>query len=306
VILVTGATGFVGRRVVHALRSSEREVRCLVRDPAAASALEQLGCELVSGDMSDPASLAQAVAGCEAVVHLVAIIHGRPGDFERVMADGTRSLVAAARDAGIRRFIQMSALGVGEETKDLVPYFRAKWAMEQAVKDSGLEYVIFRPSFIFGPGGGAITEFVRLVRYLPAVPVVGSGKQRLQPIFVDDVAAYVDRAVELPAAANRTFELGGPEVIDWNELWTRIARMLGKRRPLVHLPMGLVRAPAVVLERLPKPLVTRDQLIMLETGDNTCEIATAVETFGIELTPLEEQLHLSIQSAGQAGARDRQ
>ncbi len=293
-ILATGATGFVGRRVVNALRASGRDVRCLVRDPAQASELEALGCELATGDMTDGASLAQAVEGCEVVVHLVAIIRGQAEDFERVMSDGTRSLVSAARDAGVRRFIHMSALGVSEETKDLVPYYRAKWAMEQAVKGSGLEYVIFRPSFIFGPGGGAITEFTRLVRLLPAIPVVGSGEQRLQPIFVDDVAQYVDRAVDLPAAANRTFELGGPDVVDWNELWARIARTLGKRRRLVHLPVGFLRAQAAVLERLPKPLVTRDQLTMLEAGDNTCEITTAVETFGVELVSLDEQLRRSV------------
>jgi NADH dehydrogenase len=294
VILVTGATGFVGRHIVRTLRESGRDVRCLVRDPARASELEALGCEIVQGDMADEASLERAVAGCDRVVHLVAIIAGRPEDFERVMSDGTRSLVAAARDAGVGRFIHMSALGVSEETKDLVPYYRAKWAMEQAVIGSGLEYVIFRPSFVFGPGGGAITEFVRLVRFLPAVPVVGAGEQRIQPIFIDDVAACVDRAIDLPGVANRTFELGGPEVVSWNELWERIARTLGKRRRLVHLPVGLLRAQAAVMEKLPKPLVTRDQLTMLEVGDNTCEIATAVETFGVELTPLDEQLRRSV------------
>ncbi len=293
-ILVTGGTGFVGRSVVRALRAHGRDVRCLVRDPARASALEALGCELVQGDITDVESLGQAVAGCDVVVHLVAIISGRAEEFERVMSEGTRSLIAAAQAEGVRRFVHMSALGVSEETKDLVPYYRAKWTMEKAVKESSLEYVILRPSFIFGPGGGALAEFARIARLLPVIPVVGSGEQRLQPIFVDDVAAYVDRSVELAEATGRIFELGGPEIVTWNELWMRIARALGKHRRLLHLPVGLLRAQAALLEKLPKPPVTRDQLTMLEAGDNTCEIATAVETFGIELTPLDEQLRRSL------------
>src|SRR5205085_8231516 len=119
----------------------------------------------VEGDVTDPASLERAVAGCEAVVHLVAIITGTPADFERVMTQGTRNLVAASRKAGVKRFVLMSALGVSEETKDLVPYFTAKWAMEHEVKESGLEYVIFRPSFVFGRDGGVLPTFVRLARY---------------------------------------------------------------------------------------------------------------------------------------------
>ena len=130
---------------------------------------------------------------------------------------------------------------------------------------------IFRPSFIFGPGGGALSQFARLVRYLPLTPVVGAGERQLQPIFVEDVAKFFARAVSLPEAANQTFELGGPERITWNELWERLAAALGKRRARVHLPVSLVRLPATVLERLPKAPVTRDQLTMLEAGDNVCD-----------------------------------
>ena len=293
-ILVTGGTGFIGQRVVHALRAEGREVRCLVRSRARGAALEGLGCKLALGDVSDPESLHQAVTGCDVVVHLVAIIAGRPEDFERVMVQGTRDLLETARAEGVRRFVLMSALGVSEKTKELTPYYRAKWAMEESVRTSGLEHVIFRPSFVFGPSGGAITEFARLVRFLPAIPVVGSGERRLQPIYVDDVAAFFARAVDVPEAANRTFELGGPEVVTWNELWARLAGALGKRRPLVHLPVGLLRAQAVVLERLPKPLVTRDQLTMLEAGDNVCDPQPAVDTFGVDLIPLDEQLRRSL------------
>ena len=143
------------------------------------------------------------------------------------MAQGTRNLVAAAQDAGVRRFVLASALGARRATKDAVPYFAAKWEMERAVKESGLEYVIFRPSFVFGKDGGVLPTFVRLARFAPVTPIVGPGTQRLQPIWVEDVAEYYARAVDLPAAANRTFEIGGPDAPTWNEFWDRLKRVLG-------------------------------------------------------------------------------
>jgi NADH dehydrogenase len=133
-----------------------------------------------------------------------------------------------------------------------------------------------------------------MVRYSPVTPVAGSGNQRLQPIFVGDVAQFFARAIDLPEAAHQTFELGGPESITWNELWERLADALGKRRARMHLPVGLMRAPAALLERLPSPPVTRDQLAMLEAGDNTCDPWPAAKLFGIQLTPLDEQLRRSV------------
>jgi len=295
-ILITGATGFVGPRVVHALRAEGRPVRALVRDEAAGEQLRNLGCETVVGDVTDPASLRPAVEGCDVVVHLVALLTGKPEDFERVMSQGTRDLVAAAREAGVRRFILMSALGTDERTKELVPYYRAKWEMEQTVKASGLEYVIFRPSFVFGPDGGALAQFRRIAKLAPVTPIVGPGTQRIQPIWIDDVAGYFAAAVDKPEAANRTFELGGPDTVTWNEFWSRLKQALGTRRPSIHLPFGLMRVQALVLERLPNPPVTRDQLTMLEVGDNVVSNTDAVDTFRLPLVPLDEQLRSSCAS----------
>jgi uncharacterized protein YbjT (DUF2867 family) len=290
VILVTGGTGFIGPKVVHALRAAERDVRCLVRKPARAGQLKTWGCELATGDVTDPESLKEAAAGCAAVVHLVGIIVGKPSDFERVMIAGTRNVLAAAKEAGVSRFVLMSALGTSEETKGLVPYYRAKWEMEQATMSSGLEHVIFRPSFIFGRDGGVLPLFIRQVRWSPVIPVVGDGTRRLQPVWVEDVAAYFEKAVDLPEAANRTFELGGPDSVTWNELYERIARTLGKRRAPLHVPVRLMRVGAAAAELLPRPPITRDQLTMLEAGDSVADIAPAVSTFGIEPVPLDEQL----------------
>jgi uncharacterized protein YbjT (DUF2867 family) len=289
-VLVTGGTGFVGPHVVHALRAREMPVRALVRRPARASRLGAWGVELATGDVTDPASVRAACEGVDTVVHLVAVIKGKPEDFERVMTEGTRNVVAAAQDAGVKRFVLASALGLDKRSKDAVPYFAAKWEMERAVNESGLEHAILRPSFVFGRDGGVLPTFVRLARYAPATPIIGPGTQRLQPIWVEDLAEYYALAVGEPAATNRTFELGGPDAVSWNEFWERLKRVLGVRRPSVHVPFGLMRTQAAVTERLPGAPVTRDQLTMLQLGDNVVTDPSAVETFELPLVPLEEQL----------------
>jgi len=289
VILVTGASGFVGRHVVQALLAAGKDVRALVRDPKKGASL---GCELVEGDMTDPASLRQAVEGIEAVIHLVAVRQGKGEKFQRVMVQGGQDLIDAAIQSGVRRFVLMSALGTSEENRDLVPYYRAKWDVEQLVKGSGLEYVIFRPSFIFGPDGGIIPTFRRLVKLAPVTPIIGSGERRIQPIWIDDMAAYFVKALALEAATNRAFEVGGPEPVPWNEFWVRFRRVLGvRRRPTIHVPVGLMRVNALLTERLPGDIpLTRDLLTMLEHEDNVVANDEAVRTFQIPLVPLDEQL----------------
>jgi uncharacterized protein YbjT (DUF2867 family) len=289
-ILVTGGTGFVGPHVVHALRARELPVRVLVRDLRRGARARAWGAELAEGDVTDAASVAAATAGVDAVVHLVAIIKGSRADFERVMVQGTRNVVSAAKAAGVRRFVLASALGLDERTKDAVPYFAAKWEMERAVTESGLEHVILRPSFVFGKDGGVLPTFIRLARYAPVTPIVGPGTQRLQPIWVEDAAAYYAQAIDLAAAANRTFEIGGPDAVTWNEFWDRAKRVLGARRPSLHVPFALMRAQATLTERLPGAPVTRDQLTMLQLGDNVVGSPDAVETFQLPLVPLDEQL----------------
>jgi uncharacterized protein YbjT (DUF2867 family) len=297
VILVTGATGFIGPTVVRALRERDLPVRALVRRPScsAASTLASWGAELVQGDITDAESVRRAVAGADVVVHLVAIRQGRAEEFQRVMEQGTRDLVAAAREAGIRRFVLMSALGASEETKDLVPYYHAKWEQEQTLRGSGLEHVIFRPSFVFARDGGILPTFRKLARLTPVTPIIGSGEQRIQPIWVEDVAAYFAQSVDHAEAANRLFELGGPDAVSWNEFWERLKQVLGMRRPSVHVPVGLMRVNALLTERLPGNIpLTRDLLTMLEHGDNVVSNDDAVRTFQLPLVPLDEQLRRAV------------
>ncbi len=289
-VLVTGATGFIGPKIVHALRAQERDVRVLVRRPERGARLAGWGAELVTGDVTDPASLRAASDGCTHVIHLVALLKGSATDFHRVMAEGTANLVRAAEDAGVERFVLMSALGTSATSKDAVPYYAAKWEEEKAVTGSRLAYTIFRPSFVFGRDGGALQTFLRQVRYSPIVTVIGPGLQRSQPIWVDDVAAYFAHALDAASAANRTFEIGGPDVVDWNELYLAIARVLGKRRRLVHVPFGVARTGAQLTQRLPGAPLTVDQVTMLQGTDNVVSGTDAVDTFQLPLVPLDEQL----------------
>jgi NADH dehydrogenase len=207
------------------------------------------------------------------------------------MVGGTRGLLEAAKEGGVTRFVHMSALGTSEESKDLVPYYGAKWEMEQDVQGAGIPYVMFRPSFVFGRDGGILPTFRKLAKLAPVTPIIGSGEQRIQPIWADDVAAYFEQAVELEAATNRTFELGGPDVVSWNEFWERLKRTLGQRRPSIHVPVRLMKVNALLTERLPGNIpLTRDLLKMLEHGDNVVGNDDAVQTFGLPLVPLDEQL----------------
>jgi uncharacterized protein YbjT (DUF2867 family) len=291
----------VGTAVVRALSEAGHDVRALVRDRKGGSAPAALGAELVEGDMTDAASLRIAVQGAEAVVHLVAIRQGRKEQFDRVMVQGTRDLLAAAKEAGVARFVHMSALGTSEETKDLVPYYGAKWQNEVDVRGSGLDHVIFRPSFVFAGDGGILGTFRTIARLAPVTPIIGSGTQRIQPIWIDDVAAYFAAALDAPAATNDTFELGGPDAVTWNEFWARLKRALGVRRPSIHMPMGFMRLNALVTERLPGDIpLTRDLLTMLEHGDNVVTDGDkAVRTFELPLVPLDDQLR---RAAGRAGS----
>jgi NADH dehydrogenase len=288
-ILVTGASGFVGRHVVRELARDGVRVRAMVRTARGAATLEGVDCELVRGDVTDPASLRAAARGVRTIVHLVAIVEGSPATFERVMATGTGNLVEAARESGVRRIVLISALGTGPGAT--VPYFRAKWAAEQAVGSSGVDNAVLRPSFVFGMDGGALPRFVRIARLAPVTPVIGPGTQRVQPIWIDDLVRAVRLGVE-GEGTGEPVQLGGPEAVTWSDLWRRLKVALGTRRPALHVPFWLARGPAALFERLPPALLTRDQLRMLEGPDNVVSDGGAsMRRLGLgDLVPLDEQL----------------
>ena len=289
-IAVTGATGFVGRHISAVLAGRGHTIRALVRSPSRARTLETLGVELVPGDLADLVALSTLTRGAHAVVHLVGIIveTGR-ATFHAVHVEGTRRLLEAARGAGVGRFVHMSAIGARDEA-GATRYHRTKWQAEELVRTSGLSHAVFRPSIINGPENVPIRTIARLHRWSPVVPVFGDGRFPTQPVWVEDVALAFARAVEQPALAG-AFELGGPEVLTYEEFLLAIGRAARHPRPLVHLPLALARAAAGAFDVLgaAAPL-TSDQLQMLVEGSATR--ANAIESvFGIRPLPFEEGLN---------------
>jgi uncharacterized protein YbjT (DUF2867 family) len=278
-LLVTGATGYVGTAIVRRLEADGHEVRPFSRS--------------AGGDISDPAAVARAMEGVDAAVNLVAILEGSAEQFERVVAGGARNVVAAAKAAGVRRLLHMSALGVTEEHATLTGYWGGKWRAKRAVVGSDLDWTVFEPSFVFSQGGGAFREFERLTR-LPVVPVIGNGRYRHQPVWLGDVAAAFSRALSRRDTVRKTYPLGGPQIFTFDELLDEIARVTGRRpHPKLHAPAGFVRFQArILLRHLPPPLrVTPDQITMLLAGAEC------------DLTPMRQELGIEPASIGEAYTR---
>jgi uncharacterized protein YbjT (DUF2867 family) len=217
-----------------------------------------------------------------------------------VHVGGTRAVVAAAQAAGCRRFLHMSAAGARDEA-GATPYHRTKARAEAVVRTSGINAALFRPSFIVGPGNVPVATLARLHRWFPAVPVFGDGRFPVQAVWVEDVALAFALAAERPELSG-TFELGGPDVVTYEEFVRAIGRAAWCPRPVVHVPLGLVRAVARAFDPLgPWAPITSDQLQMLVEGTATPD--NAIErVFGIKPAPLEEALRFLRGSGG--GARD--
>lgn len=282
-VLIAGGTGYVGEHVREAVREHGHIERLLVRSREDANALEAAGFETALGDVLDAQSLYVAMDGVDAVVNLVAIIK-ESGDitFERINFEGTAHLVDAARQAGVERFIQMSALGAGD--LPAYPYHFTKWRAENYVKDRIPAWTIMRPSIIFGPSPGRHVQFASqladVIRKAPVIPVPGDGRARFQPIHVEDVAEAFAAALDDPSTAGRTYELGGPDILTYREMVDEIATALGVRRPKVNVPIPLIRLGVAIMKPLPflEPPVTNEQLAMLqlenvpESGNDTREL----------------------------------
>jgi len=291
-IFLTGGTGFVGHAVVRALVAQGFLVRCLVRPGSEAELRGFESIDRVPGDLMKPEGLVQAAEGCAGLVHLVGIIRehrARGITFDRLHRQGTENALRIAREAGIPRYVHMSALGTRAGAPSA--YHRTKWRAEEAVRSSGLEWTIFRPSIIFGPGDHFVSVLASMVRRLPAVPVLGDGGYRLQPIPVEQVAEGFARALRLPVSAGQTYEVGGPEPHRFVDILDQIGRALGRKRVRkIHVPLGPVKAATRLLQWVPAYPVTPDQLTMLEEESVVPDPARFFDAFALTPEPLLEGL----------------
>ncbi len=291
-LLVAGGTGFIGSRVVDELLArGGHELVVMTRDPSRAR--QRAGITYVAGDVSDAASLARATEGIDVVIHAVQfpnhpVENPRKGwTYEKVDGEGTERMVAAARASGVTRFVYLG--GAGTRPGRTEPWFVAKLRAERAVRESGMEWVIIRPSWIYGPDDRSMNKFVQFVKLLPVVPVIGTGREKIQPVSVFDVAKVVAAAVDTPGATNRVFELGVREPLTMDEIIRTIMRVLGKRKPLVHQPVWLVKIPAALVQYLPNAPLSPGAVDFI-TMEASADPTDAERVFGVRLTPLEEGL----------------
>jgi uncharacterized protein YbjT (DUF2867 family) len=275
VILLTGATGTVGSALLRRLTADGKPVRALVRDGQRLGD-QRVRVQIALGDLSDPPSFRNALRGVDTVVHLAASIRDQPrGSIEELNAVATLRLVRAAERAGVERFVFFSAMNAHHHSR--TRFFRAKALAEEAVEESSIPSVIFRPSIIYTPGDPWLTLLDRLSR-LPAVPVSGSGRALYQPVWAEDVAQAVVNALE---SANSTYELAGPEVLSYDDIVRTVLRVRHRRRRLVHVPLPIVRASLRVLR-----FATWDEAELMEEPMVTERGTADIETLGVSPRPM--------------------
>ncbi len=292
-VFVTGGTGFVGNHLLGALVEKGHQVVALVRTGSEHKLKKPDEVEMVAGDVSEIADLTQGMKGCDGVIHLVGIIRAFPSKgitFERLHTEATANVIAAAKDAGISRLLHMSALGAREDGS--TTYLRTKFAAEKLVRQSGLNYTIFRPSLIFGRGGDAVKMFADMItRYV--VPIIGDGKYRFQPVSVTSVAQGFEKAFELEAAQGQTLDVGGPDNVTFDEIMDTLARVMGKTIVKIHMPVFPLRVATSALQHAPGYPLTTDQITMLLEG-STCDEKPFYELLGLSPIPLEQTLREAV------------
>jgi uncharacterized protein YbjT (DUF2867 family) len=247
-LLLTGATGSVGSRLLPLLLERDEEVRCLVREPRRLGA-RRVDVQIALGDlgeMSDPYLVRQALRGVDTVVHLAATIRDQPPHrIEELNGLATLRLLRAAERSGVRRFVFFSALNASPAQR--TRFFRAKWLAERAVTSSPLQTTVFAPSIVYDHSDPWIT-LLRRFSFLPVLPVSGDGTARFEPIWAQDAARCVVSA--LAQGERKRYELAGPERLSYDEMSDLVSRVAGRPRPLVHLPLPLVRAGLIAIRSL--------------------------------------------------------
>ena len=289
-VAVMGGTGFVGHAVCEHLveRSGGAGGRIVVptRRLRHGLALQSLPTvQLVQASVHDDRDLARVLAGCEAVVHLVAILHGSEAEFERVHVQLPQRVAAACKAAGVRRVVHVSALGVAPDAPSR--YLRSKAAGEQVWRESGLDVTVLRPSVIFGARDRFLNLFAQLQALAPFVPL-GGAHARFQPVWVEDVAEAVVRCLDQPATIGQVFECAGPQQFTLADLVRLAGRLSGHPRPVLPLPGALARLQALVMECLPgEPLMSRDNVDSMQVPNVATPGQPGLEALGVQASGVE-------------------
>lgn len=293
-VTVFGGSGFVGSQVVHVLARRGWRVRVACRRPDRAHKLMTSGAvgqiQAVRCDVTREAEVASAVVGADTVVNLVGVLHEAGArTFHALHVEGARRIAEAAAAAGIDRLAHVSAIGASPESES--DYALSKAAGEMAVREVKPDAVIIRPSLVFGAGDDFLNKFARMAQFAPALPLIGGGRTRFQPVHVVDVAEAIARVVERTEAAGRTFELGGPAVVTFEDVLRLVLRETHRTRVLVPLPFFAARAIGSLAQLTAfvgiKPMLTRDQVVMLETDNVVAQGAEGLRELGIEPTGME-------------------
>jgi NADH dehydrogenase len=286
-VTIFGGSGFVGRHTVRALARAGWRIKVATRHPARGFFLRPLGAvgqiDFVKCDVSDPESVAQAVAGAQAVINLTGILFEKGQTFEDVQADGAANIAQAAAAAGVRALVHVSAIGADLESDSTYAVTKAQG--EQAVREAFSGAVILRPSIIFGPEDGFFNKFAQMARFFPALPLIGGGHTRFQPVFVGDVAQAIVAA--LSRQDGRSYELGGPTIYSFKDLMRLILRETGRRRALIPVPFFVASLKAAFLQLLPNPLLTMDQVSLLKKDNVVSATAAGLADLGITPTSAE-------------------
>jgi len=288
-IAVLGGSGFIGGYLVLSLLQMGRHLNLLSHRTSPDFISPRGRINTFKGSIDDESGLEACFKGCDQVYHLIGIIaETKTKTFRKTVAEGTARVVAAAQKAGVKKIVYLSALGT--EPNSDIAYFRTKYEAEQLIINSGLDYTIFRPSIVYGVGDKFINRLASMVRFSPILPVIGDGRYRLQPVYVEELCAVMALASARDITSRKIYEIGGPEQLTYVEILDIIKRVLGRRRVKVHIPLSLARMVACMMEKILKPApLTRDQLKMMQTG-SICDQTVAENEFGVRFSPLEMQL----------------
>ena len=282
-VFLTGGTGFVGREILLQLIAAGHKVRALVRRGSEDKLAVVQDVDVHFGDVADAGSLAGALTGCDAVIHLVGIIREFPDKgitFQRLHVDATRNLIEAAEAQGVKRFVHMSANGARPNAEAV--YHQTKWEAEELLRASDLDWTIFRPSLVFGRGGDFVDMLADLIRKMPIVPVIGKGRYRMQPVAIEDLAASFVKALDLPKTIGQTYQVGGSESYTYEEILDLTGKAIGKSSVRkLHHPLFMMKPVIKLLEGVAAFPITSDQLIMMLEG-NVCDPTEWTKTFKIK------------------------